>query len=276
VKGDADLPNRIDTTLANAREAGRSALGPYVTVGYPDVPTSTDIAEAVLESGADMLELGIPFSDPLAEGPTIQKSSFHALQQGVTMNASLDVLRDLRQRGVDSPLIFMGYINPFLAYGMERFARDAAAAGLDGVILPDLPAEESTLFADILEENGIYLVPLLAPTSSDTRIERACSRARGFIYCVSLTGVTGARSELRQGIEDMVGRVRQFTDLPLMVGFGISRREHVESVSRFADGVMVGSALIDAIGNAPEGGAVEAARELVKALRLPAAGECDT
>ena len=270
------MPNRIDTTLANAREAGRSALGPYITVGYPDVPTSTDIAEAVLESGADMLELGIPFSDPLAEGPTIQKSSFHALQQGVTMNASLDVLRDLRQRGVDSPLIFMGYINPFLAYGMERFARDAAAAGLDGVILPDLPAEESTLFADILEENGIYLVPLLAPTSSDTRIERACSRARGFIYCVSLTGVTGARSELRQGIEDMVGRVRQFTDLPLMVGFGISRREHVESVSRFADGVMVGSALIDAIGNAPEGGAVEAARELVKALRLPAAGECDT
>ena len=276
MKEDADLPNRIDTTLANAREAGRSALGPYITVGYPDVPTSTDIAEAVLESGADMLELGIPFSDPLAEGPTIQKSSFHALQQGVTMNASLDVLRDLRQRGVDSPLIFMGYINPFLAYGMERFARDAAAAGLDGVILPDLPAEESTLFADILEENGIYLVPLLAPTSSDTRIERACSRARGFIYCVSLTGVTGARSELRQGIEDMVGRVRQFTDLPLMVGFGISRREHVESVSRFADGVMVGSALIDAIGNAPEGGAVEAARELVKALRLPAAGECDT
>ena len=276
MKEDADLPNRIDTTLANAREAGRSALGPYITVGYPDVPTSTDIAEAVLESGADMLELGIPFSDPLAEGPTIQKSSFHALQQGVTMNASLDVLRDLRQRGVDSPLIFMGYINPFLAYGMERFARDAAAAGLDGVILPDLPAEESTLFADILEESGIYLLPLLAPTSSDTRIERACSRAKGFIYCVSLTGVTGARSELRHGIEAMVERVRQFTDLPLMVGFGISRREHVESVSRFADGVMVGSALIDAIGNAPEGGAVEAARELVKALRLPAAGECDT
>ena len=276
MKEDADLPNRIDTTLANAREAGRSALGPYITVGYPDVPTSTDIAEAVLESGADMLELGIPFSDPLAEGPTIQKSSFHALQQGVTMNASLDVLRDLRQRGVDSPLIFMGYINPFLAYGMERFARDAAAAGLDGVILPDLPAEESTLFADILEESGIYLLPLLAPTSSDTRIERACSRARGFIYCVSLTGVTGARSELRQGIEDMVGRVRQFTDLPLLVGFGISRREHVQSVSRFADGVMVGSALIDAIGNAPEGGAVEAAKELVRALRLPAAGECDT
>ena len=276
MKGDADLPNRIDTTLANLRAAGRSALGPYITVGYPDVPTSTDIAEAVLESGADMLELGIPFSDPLAEGLTIQKSSFHALQQGVTMNASLDVLRDLRQRGVDSPLIFMGYINPFLAYGMERFASDAATAGLDGVILPDLPAEESTLFADILEDSGIYLVPLLAPTSSDSRIERACRRAKGFIYCVSLTGVTGARSELRQGVEDMVGRVRQFTDLPLMVGFGISRREHVESVSRFADGAMVGSALIDAIGKAPEGGAVDAARELVKALRLPAAGECDT
>ena len=275
MKGDADLPNRIDTTLANVRDAGRSALVPYVTVGYPDIPTSAEIAEAVLESGADMLELGIPFSDPLAEGPTIQKSSFHALQQGVTLSSSLDVLRDLRQRGVDSPLVFMGYVNPFLAYGMEQFARDAATAGLDGVIVPDLPAEESTLFADILEDSGIYLVPLLAPTSSDSRIERACSRARGFIYCVSLTGVTGARSELRHGTESMVERVRGFTDLPLLVGFGISRREHVRSVSRFADGAIVGSALIDAIGRAPEGGAVEAAKRLVKALRLPAAGECD-
>lgn len=269
------MPNRIDTTLASAKAAGRGALAPFITVGYPDIPTSTDIAEAVLESGADMLELGIPFSDPLAEGTTIQKSSFHALQQGVTMNASLDVLRDLRQRGIESPLIFMGYVNPFLAYGIERFARDAASAGLDGVILPDLPAEESAPFADILEENGLYLIPLLAPTSSDSRIERACSRARGFIYCVSLTGVTGVRSELRQGVEAMVERVRRFTDLPLLVGFGISRREHVQSVSRFADGALVGSALVHAIGNAPEGGAVEAARELVKSLRLPAAGECD-
>ena len=275
MKGDADLPNRIDTTLANVRDAGRSALAPYITVGYPDIPTSTEIAEAVLESGADMLELGIPFSDPLAEGPTIQKSSFHALQQGVNLNTSLDVLRDLRKRGVDSPLIFMGYVNPFLSYGMERFARDAAAAGLDGVIVPDLPAEESTVFADILEENGVYLVPLLAPTSNDSRIERACSRAKGFIYCVSLTGVTGARSELRQGIESMVERVRGFTDLPLLVGFGISRREHVRSVSRFADGALVGSALIDAIGKAPEGGAVEAARGLVESLRLPSTGDCD-
>ena len=268
------MPNRIDTTLASAKAAGRSALAPFVTIGYPDIDTSADIAEAVLESGADMLELGIPFSDPLAEGPTIQRSSFHALQQGVTLNASLDVLRDLRQRGVESPLIFMGYVNPFLSYGMERFARDAAA-GLDGVILPDLPAEEAAPFADILEDNGVYLIPLLAPTSSDRRIERACSRARGFIYCVSLTGVTGARSELTQGVEAMVERVRRFTDLPLLVGFGISRREHVQSVSRFADGALVGSALVDAIGNAPEGGAVKAARELVKSLRLPAAGECD-
>ena len=276
MRGEAELPNRIDTTLANVRDAGRSALAPYITVGYPDIPTSTEIAEAVLEAGADMLELGIPFSDPLAEGPTIQKSSFHALQQGVNLNTSLDVLRDLRRGGLDAPLIFMGYINPFLSYGMEQFARDAAAAGLDGVIVPDLPAEESVSFEDLLGANGIYLIPLLAPTSSDSRIERACRQAKGFVYCVSLTGVTGARAQLRHGTEELVQRVRRFTDLPLLVGFGISRREHVRSVSKFADGALVGSALIDAIGNAPEGGAVEAAKELVESLRLPAAGECDT
>ncbi len=258
--------NRIDTTLAALRDTGRSALVPFVTVGYPDVPTSVALARAVLESGADMLELGIPFSDPLADGATIQKTSAHALRQGVNVSASLDALSELRLNGVDAPLIFMGYLNPFLSYGMERFAEDAAAAQLDGIIVPDLPAEESAPFADLLDENGIYLIPLLAPTSSDTRIERACSRARGFVYCVSLTGVTGARAELGAGAEALVRRVRRFTDLPLIVGFGVSSPEHVRSIGRFADGAVVASALMDAVGRAPKTSAPEAAGALVRTL----------
>ena len=263
------MANRIDTKLASIREAGGSALVPYLTVGYPDVPTSAAIAKTVLESGGDMLELGIPFSDPQADGTTVQMTSFHALQQGVNVVTSLDVVRDLRRDGVGAPLIFMGYLNPFLAYGTERFAKDAAESGLDGVIVPDLPMEESASFGGALEANGVYLIPLLAPTSSDSRIERACGLAKGFLYCVSLTGVTGARTQLRSNVEQLVQRVRRFTDLPLLVGFGISRREHVESVSKFADGVVVGSALLDAVSKASEGEVLETASEFVRTLSRP-------
>jgi tryptophan synthase alpha chain len=263
------MSNRIDATLDALAKSGRNALGPFLTVGYPDLETSTLLARVVLESGADMLELGVPFSDPLAEGPTIQRTSFQALQQGVNVHTCLGVIRRLRREGVDSPLIFMGYVNPFLNYGMERFARDAAEAGLDGVIVPDLPSEEAGLFAGLLEAQGIYVIPLLAPTSSDKRIEQACRRAKGFIYCVSLTGVTGARTELGIGVQDLVERVRRFTDLPLLVGFGVSRIEHVEAIAKFADGAMVGSALLDAVGNVPKGRVLETAREFIEGLTMP-------
>jgi tryptophan synthase alpha chain len=263
------LSNRIDATLDALAKSGRNALVPFLTVGYPDLETSAELARVVLESGADMLELGVPFSDPLADGPTIQRTSFQALQQGVNVDTCLEVVRRLRREWVDSPLIFMGYLNPFLNYGMERFAKDAAGAGLDGVIVPDLPSEEAEPFAGLLEAQGIYVIPLLAPTSSDKRIEQACRQAKGFIYCVSLTGETGARTELGLGVQDLVETARRFTDLPLLVGFGVSRREHVEAIARFADGAVVASALLDAVSNAPEGRVLETAREFIEGLTIP-------
>ena len=260
------MTNRIDDTFRSLRAAGRPALAPYVTLGFPDLETCRAVIRAVAESGADLMELGVPFSDPLADGPTIQKASFRALQQGVTTAVSLEMVRDLRASGVELPLIFMGYYNPFLRYGLEELARDAAAAGVDGFIVPDLPTEESRRFKALCEKQGLYLVPLLAPTSTDERIRQACRDARGFVYCVSVTGVTSARSELAEGISELVGRIKRHTDLPVLVGFGVSNRGHVEEIGRYADGAAVGSALVDAIDRAPEGGAPEAARRFVERL----------
>ena len=261
------MANRIDTVLDRLRESGRTALVPYITVGFPDIPTSEDLAKTILESGGDMLELGVPFSDPLADGPTIQMTSYRALQNGVTVRECLDVVRRLRASGVESPLIFMGYYNPYLRYGPERFLDDAAAAGLDGMIVPDLPTEESKQFGEMCASRGIHLIPLLAPTSSDERIEDACKAASGFIYCVSLTGVTSARSTLSRATSGLVERIRQHTELPILVGFGVSRPEHLVEIGTYAEGAVVGSALLDAVDNAPPDGKVDAARDFIHALR---------
>ena len=261
------MANRIDSTLQELKRAGRTALVPFVTVGFPNVETSESLAEAIIESGADILELGIPFSDPLADGPTIQKTSFQALENGVTVRVSLEVVRRLRGKGITAPLIFMGYYNPFLRYGVEAFIRDAADAGLDGIIVADMPGEESGPFNEVCRQHGIYLIPLLAPTSPDERIAQACKQADGFIYCVSLTGVTGARRELGSGLSELVGRIRRYTDLPVIVGFGVSTREHIESISRFADGAVVASALLDAIDRSPSEHVLQTARDFVHGLK---------
>ena len=261
------MTNRIDTTLAALKAEGRSALAPFVTVGYPDLAASEAMAASILDAGADMLELGIPFSDPLAEGPTIQMTSFRALENGTTLTKAIESLRSLRAGGVDSPLIFMGYLNPFLSYGMERFAEDAADAGIDGVIIPDLPPEEAPPYQAILELKGIYVIPLIAPTSTEARIEQACKQAKGFIYCVSVTGVTGARSELWGGVEGLVRRIREHSDLPILVGFGVSRQEHVENIARFADGAVVASAMLDSVSRVPTEDAAETAARFVRQLR---------
>ncbi len=261
------MTNRIDVRLKELREAGETALAPFVTIGFPDVETSENLVEVIAQSGGDMLELGIPFSDPLADGLTVQKASFRALENGVSVTTSLEVLRRLRGRGVEAPLIFMGYFNPFLRYGTERFVGDAAEAGLDGIIVPDLPPEEAGPFKKLCESRGIYLVPLLAPTSTDERIAQACKGANGFIYCVSLTGVTGARQELSSGLSDMVGRIRRHTDLPVLVGFGVSSREHVTEIGRFADGAVVASALLDAIDRSTAEQVLETASEFVRKLK---------
>ena len=261
------MTNRIDTTFANLRESGQTALAPFVTVGFPDVPTSEDMARAILESGGDMLEIGVPFSDPLADGPTVQMTSYRALQNGVTLRGCLDFVGRLRDSGVESPLVLMGYYNPFLRYGIERFLDDAAARGADGFIVPDLPTEEAAQFGEMAARRGLHLIPLLAPTSSDARIEDACKAAGGFIYCVSVTGVTGARNSLSGGVSGLVERIRRHTDLPILVGFGVSRREHLQEISAYADGAIVASAMFDAVNRAPEGDKVEAARDFIRALR---------
>ena len=263
------MSNRIDERLRGLKRAGRTALVPFVTIGFPDVSTSERLARVILDSGGDMLELGIPFSDPLAEGPTIQKTSFQALEQGVNVSTALDVARRLRQSGVEAPLILLGYFNPYLRYGLELLAEDAAAAGLDGMIVPDLPPEESGEFKALCDRSGLHLIPLLAPTSTDARIEMACQGAGGFIYCVSLTGVTGARRDLASDLPQLVARIRRRTDLPVLVGFGVSTREHVNAIGRYADGAVVGSALLDAVASVPKEEALERAREFIIGLKSP-------
>ena len=259
--------NRIDTRLGMLKQKGESALVPYVTVGFPDVSTSEALAEAIIESGADMLELGIPFSDPLADGPTIQKTSFQALKHGVNVKVALAVVARLREKQPETPLIPMGYFNPYLRYGVERFVEDASRAGVDGLIVPDLPTEEAGPFKLLCEKQGIYLIPLLAPTSPDHRIAQACQDARGFIYCVGLVGVTGARAELSSGLPALVGRIRRHTDLPVLVGFGVSRPEHMQTIGGFADGAVVASALLDAIDKSPSERVLETARGFVRNLK---------
>jgi tryptophan synthase alpha chain len=262
------MGNRIDSTLADVKAEGRTALVPWVTVGFPDVETSVALAKAIVEAGGDMLELGVPFSDPLADGPTIQMTSGRALAQGVNVKTCLDMVRRLRADGVQAPFILMGYYNPFMKYGVEQFVRDAASAGVDGVIVPDLPPEESGPFRELCERHGVYLVPLLAPTSTDERIAQACKGAKGFIYCVSVTGVTGARAKLSAGVQDLVARIHRYTDLPVLVGFGVSRREHVEAIGKYAQGAVVASALLDAVAKAPKEHAAAVARQFLTSLRV--------
>ena len=191
------MPNRIDSMLKLAAKSGRPAMAPFLTIGYPDTNTSIEIATALLNSGVELLELGIPFSDPLAEGPTIQKSSFQALQQGVNLNVCLDVLRKVREQNKQAGLLLMGYYNPLFKYGIESAVTAIAASGGDGLIIADMPTEESSTLRKYCSQHNIHLIPLLAPTSTDDRIEQSCKQASGFIYCVSVAGVTGARANLQ-------------------------------------------------------------------------------
>jgi tryptophan synthase alpha chain len=259
--------SRIGEVLARCQKDGQVAFIAFLTVGYPDVESTLRLVPALAAGGADLVELGVPFSDPLAEGTTIQRSSYHALQQGVTPAVCLEVVKELREQGVAVPLLLMGYYNPILACGTDRFARDAAAAGADGLILVDLPPEEAAGMQRACGERGLDLIYLLAPTSSDERIALVASRASGFVYCVSLTGVTGARGEMAPGLQEFLARVRSHTSLPLAVGFGISRREHVRAVGELgADAAVIGSAIIDVIDRTPAREREERVREYVEVV----------
>ncbi|WP_420627594.1 tryptophan synthase subunit alpha [Candidatus Leptofilum sp.] len=255
---------RITAAFSHAKQKQTAALMPYFTLGYPDAATSLDIIEAIAPY-SDLLELGVPFSDPLADGPTVQHSTQISLENGTTTASCLAMVRELRQRGVQTPIMLMGYVNPILAYGEEKYVRDAADAGADGFIVPDLPPEEAESLDSKAAEAGLALIPFLAPTSNPSRIQMVTAQARGFIYLLSVTGVTGARSKMQMDLADFVQRVREKTAVPLAVGFGISNPTQAAKVGELADGVIIGSALINAVNAAED--KVDAAVRFVKSLR---------
>ena len=229
--------------IASVFNQGHTALMPYITVGYPSIEATLKVVPILASSGCDIVELGIPFSDPVADGVTIQRASFHALQNGVTPKVCLEVAKELSQKA-QIPLVFMTYFNPVFSYGLEEFCGACAGSGVSGLIIPDLPPEEGSELETITQRQGLDLIYLLAPTSTEERIRLVAERSRGFIYLVSVTGVTGARDRLPANLEAFVARVRQVATQPLCVGFGISTPEQAKRVARIANGVIVGSRLI--------------------------------
>lgn len=232
----------VAAMFERARAEGRAAFLPFVMLGYPTLADSIETIERIAALGVDGFEIGVPFSDPVADGPTIQHASQVALDNGVTVAVGLEAIRGLRARGVDQPMLLFSYLNPVLAYG-PQFAQDLAAAGADGLICPDLPPEEAALLPG-MREHHLAQPFFLAPTSNDDRITAAAAAARGFIYVVSVTGITGARSELPPELSDYVARIRARTAVPLVLGFGISTPEQVRSLHGLVDGYIVASALI--------------------------------
>ncbi len=257
---------RIESAFARARDEGRIALIAYLTAGFPEADATPGLVRALIAGGADMVELGIPFSDPLADGATVQRASQRALDGGMSVARCIALIRELRRDGVVIPLIVMTYYNPILAYGQDGFIHDAADAGADGLITVDVPAEEAEPLATGCRANGVDFIPLLAPTSGDERVALAAKRASGFLYCVSVAGVTGAREALPPDLGAFLARVRRITDLPLAVGFGISRREHVEELTGRADAAIVGSAIVDLIEASPRGEREERVTQYVEVL----------
>ena len=254
---------RIEQVFRNLKRSGSAAFMPYHAMGYPTRPQSLEVIAALEQAGADLVEIGIPHSDPLADGPTIQTATYAALVGGTTVADCLQMVRELRAQGVDKPFCAMSYYNPILAFGEERFVAAAAVAGVDGLIVPDLPPGESELLEPACREAGLATIYMLAPTSTEERIKAVARHATGFVYLVSVTGITGARDELPPGLLEFVERVRRHTDLPLAVGFGISTGPQAASVAQFAEGVIVGSALVKAAGSAD---GVNAVRTLAEQL----------
>ena len=235
--------SRIASAFTAADGSRKKAFIPFITCGDPTLDVTEEAVVAMAEAGADLIELGIPFSDPTAEGPVIQEANIRALAGGVTTDDVFALVARIRERGVEVPMVFMTYANVLFSYGLERFAANAAKAGIDGVIVPDVPHEEKPEFAEPLAAEGLELVSLIAPTSHE-RIRKIASDAAGFVYCVSSLGVTGVRSEITTDISAMVELVRSATDVPCAVGFGISTPEQAANMAAKSDGAIVGSAII--------------------------------
>lgn len=263
----ANSAGRIGPALARLRQAGSLALNGWQTIGYPHLGTAEKLVPALVEGGFDLIELGVPFSDPMADGTTIQRASQRALDNGTTLVDCIAEVHAMRRAGVSVPLVFMSYYNPVLAMGLRRFAEHAAEAGVDGLIVPDLPPEESDELLSALEGMPIDPIFLVAPTSTPERLRVVAARARGFVYCVSLTGVTGARQQMSTTLPEYLARVRAVTDLPLTVGFGISRPEHVAALRGHADAAIVASAIVDIMERTPESEHVSALKAYAATMR---------
>ncbi|MGH7722819.1 MAG: tryptophan synthase subunit alpha [Candidatus Dormibacteria bacterium] len=260
---------RLSAALRGVSDHGLPALIPYVTAGFPRRDDTAPVLRAAQEAGCAAAEIGIPFSDPLADGPTVQRAGWQALRNGMTTHLAVEQAAAARGAGVTIPLVFMTYLNPVLSHGLDRFCADAAAAGVDGIIVPDLPADEAGEVRPAAERHGLALIPLVAPTTPDERLARVCESASGFIYCVSVLGTTGARRELAAEAFELLDRVRAATPLPRALGFGLSRPEHLAALRGRCEAAVVGSALLEAMSETPGDGAT-AATAFLRGMRRSA------
>jgi len=258
--------DRVKETFASIRQSGRTGLVTYITSGFPSLEITKKLIPTLVRNGADIIELGIPFSDPLADGPVIQESTNIALENGVTIDDCLNIVAAVRKDIPDTPLILMGYYNPIFNYGISAFASKCSSVGVDGLIVVDLPWEEIAPLQSACLECDIHIIPLLAPTSAEDRIADTLTIGSGFIYCVSVNGVTGSRQDVSNRGLELIHRVKSHTSLPLAVGFGISSREHVLEVCNEADAAVVGSALIRTMLDSPDDKIVENVADLVSNL----------
>ena len=241
------MTNRIARTFETLKTEGRKGLVTFVTAGDPDQEKGQLILDSLPDAGADFIEIGMPFTDPMADGPAVQASSLRALQGGMSLKKTLDMLQQFRSKNDETPVILMGYLNPVLAYGVETFVQDAAACGADGLIIVDLPPEEAADVQEFTDRQGLSLIRLVTPTTDEARLQTILDGASGFLYYVSITGVTGTKSANVEEVGAHIARIKTQTDLPVVVGFGIKTPEDAAQMSAIADGVVVGSAIVDNI-----------------------------
>lgn len=266
------MTTRIDTRFAELKQAGRSAFVTFVMAGDPDPATSLEIIKALPKSGADVIELGMPFTDPMADGPSIQAAGLRALKVGMTLKKTLDLVRDFRKDDNSTPIVLMGYYNPIYIYGVDKFLVDAKSAGIDGLIIVDLPPEEDDELCLPAMKAGLNFIRLATPTTDDKRLPAVLANTSGFVYYVAITGITGAAAADATAVSGAVARIKRHTKLPVCVGFGIRTPENAQAIASHANGAVVGTALVDALKNSldAEGRAtaktVNAVAELTAAL----------
>jgi len=262
---------RIARRFAELKEAGRGALIPFLEAYDPDRESSLALLRGMPGAGADLIEIGMPFTDPMADGPIIQAAAKRGLAAGVTTAGILDMVRTFRRDDQTTPVVLMGYLNPVLSYGTERFCVDAAVAGVDGLIIVDLPPEESDLILPFTAANGLDFIRLVAPTTDDVRLPHVLSGSSGFVYYVSITGITGTRSATSQDLAEAIPRIRRVTDLPIAIGFGVRTPEQAAEASRVADAAVVASALVETFASVKAGGASAAVASVLAQVQALAA-----